>query len=413
MRHLPSESAICESAASLFATHSFATVTMDDIAASCGITKRTLYRYVASKTNLLFKIHDRFFRAVLDRCGSSLAAPNPLLQLVKLELLAYENDVPSRRTVFETLAYLSLNDKARIQDLVDECHQLISRAIVFTLDNRVWDSEKLALSAKFVLGGVLNLYRWYQPRGRYDPDRVAEIITQFFEFGLGIPATVQDNTDIPAITNVGATRQEEEEAISSVQSKILEAAARLFGAKGFHGTTTREIAAAIGITPGALYYYATTKDELLYKIQEKPTNIGLSYWEKIALCSDISPAVAVACMIKTYCDVAIEYRDEVIVFSTEMRFLPQEPLNDIVQKRHRYTDLMASKVDELRTTDRNLESQWDQSVPSKMLAVLILSIMNSTYRWLHDETISRVDFVNACQTLVLSGIRGVYTSKAR
>jgi len=50
--------------------------------------------------------------------------------------------------------------------------------------------------------------------------------------------------------------------------EVLRTAARLFNRKGFHNTTMDDIAAALSVTKPALYYYAKSKDELLYNVIE-------------------------------------------------------------------------------------------------------------------------------------------------
>jgi AcrR family transcriptional regulator len=51
---------------------------------------------------------------------------------------------------------------------------------------------------------------------------------------------------------------------SPLQCKIAEAAVELFYRKGAPGTTVREITAACGLSPGALYNHFDSKDHLLY-----------------------------------------------------------------------------------------------------------------------------------------------------
>jgi AcrR family transcriptional regulator len=48
--------------------------------------------------------------------------------------------------------------------------------------------------------------------------------------------------------------------------QILDAAARLFCAQGYQGTTVRDIAQAVGILPGSLYAHFATKDDLLVAV---------------------------------------------------------------------------------------------------------------------------------------------------
>ncbi len=50
------------------------------------------------------------------------------------------------------------------------------------------------------------------------------------------------------------------------ESDIMEAATRLFADEGFHGTSTRKIAAAAGVSEGTLFHYFKTKNVLLLAI---------------------------------------------------------------------------------------------------------------------------------------------------
>lgn len=50
------------------------------------------------------------------------------------------------------------------------------------------------------------------------------------------------------------------------RARLLEAAVAAFAERGFHGTTTRDIAAAAGMSPAALYVHHRSKEELLFEI---------------------------------------------------------------------------------------------------------------------------------------------------
>lgn len=48
--------------------------------------------------------------------------------------------------------------------------------------------------------------------------------------------------------------------------RLLEAAADAFSAKGFHATTTRDIASRAGLSPAGVYVHFTSKEELLFQL---------------------------------------------------------------------------------------------------------------------------------------------------
>jgi AcrR family transcriptional regulator len=56
------------------------------------------------------------------------------------------------------------------------------------------------------------------------------------------------------------------EETSPVARALLRSAVLCFARRGFHATTTRDITAAVGLSPGALYVHFSTKEEVLFEI---------------------------------------------------------------------------------------------------------------------------------------------------
>ncbi|WP_194828940.1 TetR/AcrR family transcriptional regulator [Nocardia sp. XZ_19_231] len=56
------------------------------------------------------------------------------------------------------------------------------------------------------------------------------------------------------------------DAYSEVARNLLSSATRCFAAKGFQGTTTRDISAGAGLSPAALYVHFPTKEHMLFEI---------------------------------------------------------------------------------------------------------------------------------------------------
>ena len=58
------------------------------------------------------------------------------------------------------------------------------------------------------------------------------------------------------------------QAIENKHRQIVEGACRVFFKKGFHPTSTREIAEAAGMSMGQLYHYISSKDDVLFLIHK-------------------------------------------------------------------------------------------------------------------------------------------------
>src|SRR5215510_6053655 len=67
----------------------------------------------------------------------------------------------------------------------------------------------------------------------------------------------------------------------SKEQEIITVAARLFKEKGYRATTLEDIAAAVGMLKGSLYYYIQSKEELLYIVVREPVRQIYSKLEEI------------------------------------------------------------------------------------------------------------------------------------
>src|SRR4030066_27226 len=66
--------------------------------------------------------------------------------------------------------------------------------------------------------------------------------------------------------SAGESSSRRQKQLAERLDKILEAASSLFAEKGFHRTTTKEIAEAADVAEGTLYNYFDNKNDLLFEI---------------------------------------------------------------------------------------------------------------------------------------------------
>ncbi|HSM89373.1 MAG TPA: helix-turn-helix domain-containing protein, partial [Desulfobacterales bacterium] len=62
------------------------------------------------------------------------------------------------------------------------------------------------------------------------------------------------------------TQVKDPDLVERRRRQIADAAVRLFIERGFHKTTTRQIARAAGISIGSLYEYFNCKEDILYLV---------------------------------------------------------------------------------------------------------------------------------------------------
>jgi AcrR family transcriptional regulator len=68
--------------------------------------------------------------------------------------------------------------------------------------------------------------------------------------------------------------------IEKRHQQIVDGACKIFFKKGYHPTTTREIAKACGMSIGQLYHYISSKDDVLYLVHQHQQKIWHDYLKK-------------------------------------------------------------------------------------------------------------------------------------
>lgn len=133
-----------------------------------------------------------------------------------------------------------------------------------------------------------------------------------------------------AVYRSGAEEQEAE-ALERAWSDIGPATARrllvagvmAFGAKGYHATTTRDIAERAGLSPGGLYVHFKSKEELLYRISLIGTRQSLQAVRAAAITAENDPMSRLRAVILTLTVRAAHYHTTGRVIEYELRSLDE------------------------------------------------------------------------------------------
>ena len=82
---------------------------------------------------------------------------------------------------------------------------------------------------------------------------------------------------------------------------IVKAAAKLFRRNGFNGTSTRDIACAVGMHSGSLFCHFKSKDALLYEVMQEGMRSALAR-QTIVLLSEHDAATTLRQLIRSHFD---------------------------------------------------------------------------------------------------------------
>ena len=131
------------------------------------------------------------------------------------------------------------------------------------------------------------------------------------------------------------------------RQQILDIAADLFAARGFHGVSVAELGAACGISGPALYKHFESKDsmlaEMLVSISETLLSEGRS-----RVASAQGPREALEALVEWHIEFAIDHRALIVVQDRDWSSLPDEARERVRALQRAYVDVWATQVRALR-----------------------------------------------------------------
>ena len=127
--------------------------------------------------------------------------------------------------------------------------------------------------------------------------------------------------------------------------RILRVAARLFRAKGFKGTTVRDIAEDVGILSGSLFHHFSTKEEMLVAImREAFVSVCIAH-EKV-LAAQADPVKQLRALIRVEMDAILSKSRQNFhaVLYFDWRDVPQAAMPELTRLRKRYQSCWAKAL---------------------------------------------------------------------
>ena len=125
------------------------------------------------------------------------------------------------------------------------------------------------------------------------------------------------------------------ESNTLMSERILNVAIVLFKARGYHGTSVRELAQAVNIEPASLYYHFRSKQEILFAIFERIMNAVLDGLGG-AMASAATPEKQLRSAVRFHVLFHIARQDEAFISHSELRSLSPPNRRRIIAKRDRY-----------------------------------------------------------------------------
>jgi AcrR family transcriptional regulator len=126
--------------------------------------------------------------------------------------------------------------------------------------------------------------------------------------------------------------------------RLLVAALDCFAARGYHATTTRQIATQAGMSAGAVYVHYRSKGELLYTISNVGHLSALAALEQALVADDAGPAERVDRAVRSFAAWHGRHHRLARVVQYELESLPVERRREIFALRARFPALVEREL---------------------------------------------------------------------
>jgi len=197
------------------------------------------------------------------------------------------------------------------------------------------------------------------------------------------------------------TQIKDQDLVKLRRKQISDAAVKLFIKKGFHKTTTRQIASAAGFSIGSLYEYIASKEDVLYLVCESiypEVKQGLEG----AMERASGGKNALSEVIREYFKVCDRMCDFILLMYQETRSLPLQWQKKVLYNELRITGLIQEVLNQLVSTD-DLPPMTDRAIELAAHNISVLGHMWTFRRWSFSRTFSLEEYIEL-QTEFILGI---------
>jgi TetR/AcrR family transcriptional regulator, cholesterol catabolism regulator len=181
--------------------------------------------------------------------------------------------------------------------------------------------------------------------------------------------------------------------------EVLQSAANIFFAKGFHATSIEDVARDVGMLKGSLYYYIKSKDDLLFQLLMAGIEDSDAYIAQ-QINAEGDPVEQLESAIRAQIDYIIQNRVQFGLFLHEFDSLSGKRQHKLISVMSRYN---ARFVDLVKRGQ-----EQEKLIPGEPWIVVngILGMCNWLYRWYDADDYPDPDQIkNVFVQMIFEGIR--------
>lgn len=185
-------------------------------------------------------------------------------------------------------------------------------------------------------------------------------------------------------------------------AEVLEAAARVFHARGYTDASVQQVADELGILKGSLYHYIKTKEDLLYGLLEGVHREVREILTEVAAAPDLDPVDRLRLYVTRQIEYNVRNLVRISVYYHDFQRLGPERRKTIYAQRREHETFVADLIRQAQDS-----GAADPDRNPQVLANCVFGTIIWIYRWYRPRgPISARDLAMTGADFAVAGIRG-------
>lgn len=185
------------------------------------------------------------------------------------------------------------------------------------------------------------------------------------------------------------------------EREIIDTAAEIFHRQGYADTSVQDVADAVGILKGSLYYYIDSKEDLLFQVLVEVHEDAQGIIDEVGAL-DAPPLERLYQYVRRHIEYNTHNLSKIAVYYHDFGLLSAERRKEIVKQRAMYEDFVVGLIVEAQE-----RGDVDDTLDARLVANAVFGTMNWIYTWYRPAGPAGPEYLGQLYAeLVVNGITG-------
>jgi TetR/AcrR family transcriptional regulator, cholesterol catabolism regulator len=185
-------------------------------------------------------------------------------------------------------------------------------------------------------------------------------------------------------------------------AEVIETAAAVFSERGYDGTSIRDVASVMGLSKGSLYYYARTKEDLLFMVLQSVHGENEQILAEVEAVTGLGPLERIALYVRRQVVFNLGNPERMSVYYNDLYRLGDDRLEAILHRRAAHQAFMVRLIREAQRA-----GLIDRDIDPRLAGDLVFSTIGRHFRWFRSDGQATIEDVAVlCARYAVGGLTG-------